>query len=198
MSQIFDALQRSESERSGNDTPAMSRATELLRRTESYAASKWETAALGEEQDAVDGEEQARAGSSMQIGPLSPTKMSSRPRTGRSISRIGGCRPVPVASDLTFSQSRLVCLPDGDSPAVEAFHLLGVRLRHLRTERPLKKVLITSTIPQEGKSLVAANLACTLALQNTAEDYVCSREICGGRRNRRSSGLAIIPAFVNG
>ena len=57
MSQIFDALQRSESERSGNDTPAMSRATELLRRTESYAASKWETAALGEEQDSIEGEE---------------------------------------------------------------------------------------------------------------------------------------------
>jgi capsular exopolysaccharide synthesis family protein len=29
----------------------------------------------------------------------------------------------------------------------------------------LKKVLITSTIPQEGKSMVAGNLACTLALK---------------------------------
>ena len=38
-------------------------------------------------------------------------------------------------------------------------------MRHLRRDRPLKKVLITSTIPQEGKSMVAANLACTLALR---------------------------------
>jgi capsular exopolysaccharide synthesis family protein len=35
-------------------------------------------------------------------------------------------------------------------------------LRQLRQSRPLKKVLITSTIPQEGKSTVAANLACIL------------------------------------
>ena len=53
---------------------------------------------------------------------------------------------------------------------MEAFHLLGVRLRHLRRERPLKKVLITSTIPQEGKSMVAANLACTLGSKNSTEE----------------------------
>src|SRR5262249_59098671 len=40
---------------------------------------------------------------------------------------------------------------------------LAVRLRQLQHTRPLKKVLITSTIPGEGKSMVAANLACTLA-----------------------------------
>jgi capsular exopolysaccharide synthesis family protein len=61
-------------------------------------------------------------------------------------------------------QSRLVSLTDTSSPAAEAFRLLGVRLRHLRRDRPLKTVLITSTIPQEGKSTVAGNLACTLAL----------------------------------
>lgn len=62
-------------------------------------------------------------------------------------------------------QSHLVAATDNESLAGEAFHLLGVRLRHLRRQRPLKKVLITSTIPQEGKSMVAANLACTLALR---------------------------------
>jgi len=60
-------------------------------------------------------------------------------------------------------QSRLVCLRDKESLAAEKFRFLGVRLRQLRQSRPLKKVLITSTIPQEGKSIVAANLACTLA-----------------------------------
>jgi capsular exopolysaccharide synthesis family protein len=60
-------------------------------------------------------------------------------------------------------QNRLVCFDDS-SLAAEAFRLLGVRLRHLRRDRTLTKVLITSTIPQEGKSMVAANLACSLAL----------------------------------
>jgi len=60
-------------------------------------------------------------------------------------------------------QNRLVCLTDDESLAAEAFRLLGVRLQHLRRDRPLKKLLITSTVPQEGKSMVAANLACALA-----------------------------------
>ena len=49
------------------------------------------------------------------------------------------------------------------SLGAEKFRFLAVRLRQLRQSRPLKKILITSTIPQEGKSTVAANLACTLA-----------------------------------
>jgi capsular exopolysaccharide synthesis family protein len=63
------------------------------------------------------------------------------------------------------AQGRLVSVSDKDSPAAEAFRLLAVRLRHLRRDRPLKKVLITSSIPQEGKSTCSANLACSLALR---------------------------------
>jgi len=58
---------------------------------------------------------------------------------------------------------RLVCLTDEISPAAEAFRLISVRLRNMRRDQPLKNLLITSTIPQEGKSMVAANLACTFA-----------------------------------
>ena len=39
MSQIFDALQRSEAERSGKDPAATARAVELLQRAESFAAA---------------------------------------------------------------------------------------------------------------------------------------------------------------
>jgi len=60
-------------------------------------------------------------------------------------------------------QSRLVAVEKEGSLGAEKFRFLAVRLRHLRQTRPLKKILITSTIPQEGKSTVAANLACTLA-----------------------------------
>jgi len=66
--------------------------------------------------------------------------------------------------DLSLTpQNRLVTISDIDTPAAEAFRLLSVRLRHLRRSRDLKKLLITSTIPQEGKSTVSANLACALA-----------------------------------
>jgi capsular exopolysaccharide synthesis family protein len=59
--------------------------------------------------------------------------------------------------------SRLVFFTEPDSLAAEKFRFLGVRLRQLRHNRTLKKVLITSTIPEEGKSFVSANLAGVLA-----------------------------------
>jgi capsular exopolysaccharide synthesis family protein len=59
--------------------------------------------------------------------------------------------------------SRLVFLTEPDSLAAEKFRFLGVRLRQLQQGRPLKKVLVTSTIPEEGKSTVSANLAGVLA-----------------------------------
>lgn len=62
------------------------------------------------------------------------------------------------------TESRMVCLTDQASLAAEKFRFLAVRLRQLQLARPqLKKVLITSTIPEEGKSMVSANLAISLA-----------------------------------
>jgi capsular exopolysaccharide synthesis family protein len=79
--------------------------------------------------------------------------------------RVEGPMQCEVLSVSVSPENHLVSLPGLETPASEAFHLLGVRLRHLRRQRPLKKVLVTSTIPQEGKSMVAANIACTLALR---------------------------------
>jgi capsular exopolysaccharide synthesis family protein len=55
--------------------------------------------------------------------------------------------------------SRLVCLTDQGSLAAEKFRMLGLKLRHLRERRKLKKIVVTGTAPEEGKSLIAANLA---------------------------------------
>jgi capsular exopolysaccharide synthesis family protein len=49
------------------------------------------------------------------------------------------------------------------SLATEKFRFLAVRLRYLQQRTGLKKVLVTSTIAEEGKSFVAVNLAVTLA-----------------------------------
>jgi capsular exopolysaccharide synthesis family protein len=59
--------------------------------------------------------------------------------------------------------TRLVSLTDQASLGAEKFRFLGVRLRQKRQTRPLKKILITSTIPEEGKTMVSANLAISLA-----------------------------------
>ena len=53
-------------------------------------------------------------------------------------------------------------------PAVEQFRSLRSRLYELRDKRPLKTVLITSGLPQEGKSFVSTNLAISLARNKNA------------------------------
>jgi capsular exopolysaccharide synthesis family protein len=58
--------------------------------------------------------------------------------------------------------NRLVSLSSEASLGAETFRLLAVRLRQIRRAREVKRLLITSTIPGEGKSTVAANLAVTL------------------------------------
>jgi capsular exopolysaccharide synthesis family protein len=63
----------------------------------------------------------------------------------------------------TLPDSRLVAMTDQATLGAEKFRFLGVRLRQLRQSRPLKKLLITSTIPEEGKTTVSANLAISLA-----------------------------------
>jgi capsular exopolysaccharide synthesis family protein len=55
--------------------------------------------------------------------------------------------------------ARLVCLNDQGSLAAEKFRVLGLRLRNLGEKRKLKRIVVTSTIPEEGKTLSSANLA---------------------------------------
>jgi capsular exopolysaccharide synthesis family protein len=112
MSKIFEALQRSVSERAGfplSEAPTI--ATELLDQTEKAA-------------------------------------------------NIESCSEL-VANP--SPESRAIAITEPGGIAAEKFRLLAVRLRNLRQTRELKRVLITSALPDEGKSVVAVNLACTLA-----------------------------------
>jgi capsular exopolysaccharide synthesis family protein len=127
MSKIFEALQRSEEDRSGSPFAESSLATDLLRRAEQASATP------------VPAE--------IDLPEIAPAEFTD-----------SGNIPIAV-----FPGSRLVCLSDNESLAAEKFRFLSVRLRQIQQSRPLKKVLITSTIPEEGKSMVCANLAAVLA-----------------------------------
>ena len=65
--------------------------------------------------------------------------------------------PVPTP------EQRLVALSAPDSKGAEMFRVLATRLAHMQNKRRLQKVLITSSVVDEGKSVVAVNLALTLA-----------------------------------
>jgi capsular exopolysaccharide synthesis family protein len=169
MSQIFDALQRSEAERSGNEPAADAGITEMLRRSERQSAAEREsesvqvpstwTRAIVSDSPVVAHLPRKESATSIPVALNNP--INSVPVENRT----DGLMQCEVMSIDPPVDSHLVVGSDVKDPAGEAFHLLGVRLRHLRRQRQLKKILITSTIPQEGKSMVAANLACTLALR---------------------------------
>ncbi len=142
MSRIFDALQRSGLEQTGVEYPDLvTIATEVL------------------DPLAADSESQAQPAVPAQFRTPVVSISDERPQE-RAVTIPSAFQsldvPVPTSS-------RLVYFIEPHSLAAEKFGFLGVRLRQLRQNRKLKKVLITSTIAEEGKSLVAANLAGALA-----------------------------------
>jgi capsular exopolysaccharide synthesis family protein len=164
MSQIFDALQRSEAEDSGTELPQLLEATELLRRAERRAGLKRESEVAFDVSVATPVVESDES--------IEPEVKGLFRASAQTMLRVEASQQSEATSSFpTFqtldapasSRDRLVDLAEKSNAAAEAFRLLGVRLRNLRRERPLKKLLITSTIPREGKSTVAANLASTLA-----------------------------------
>jgi capsular exopolysaccharide synthesis family protein len=189
MSHIFDALQRSEVERAGIDSPAPPEAIDLLRNAERRAASKWETAVRIKKTDARENAEGDTAVGLLAAQPDATAPEAHAQNEASSadshLDVFGRFQALQVAIP---PQNRLVCYTKEESLAAEAFRLLGVRLQHLRRDRPLRKVLITSTIPQEGKSMVAANLACTLALRTQQKVLLLEGDL---RRPALSQALGI-------
>ena len=145
MSHIFDALQRAETERSGVELDTCDLPTELLQIAEAAAKAQAKSPAAASQYAESELHEEARQLVEELASPSKPWEQFES-------------LPVRLPAD-----SRLVSVVGKDSLAAEKFRFLAVRLRHLQQRRTLKQLLITSTIPEEGKSMVAANLACTLA-----------------------------------
>ena len=132
MSYIFEALQRAEAERTGATAPVPAESVaDLLQELDPAKAEPTET-----------------------LPPL-PVAPALEPHKAGTETFAQSRVIVPKLT----SDSRLVCMSDQGSVAAEQFRVLGLKLRHLRERRKLKRVVVTGTAPQEGKSLVAANLA---------------------------------------
>jgi capsular exopolysaccharide synthesis family protein len=144
MSRLFDALQRSGTERSGIAYDDM-----MTMIADVFEAPPRAT------QVAVEDVASTTPEAALKI-PLSSTS----PRESEDNDDVPQFNIVEAWPN---ASSRLVYFSEPDGMAAEKFRFLGVRLRQMQQSRSLKKVLITSSIPQEGKSTVAANLACTLA-----------------------------------
>lgn len=60
-------------------------------------------------------------------------------------------------------EQRIVTLTEPSGSGAEMFRVLATRLAHMKDKRPLSKLLVSSAVVDEGKSVVAVNLAIALA-----------------------------------
>jgi protein-tyrosine kinase len=181
MSRIFDALQRSGTEQSGVEYPDLvSMVTEVFEAPREQRPIA-DPATTPEPNTPNPAFVQPISLQSISVQPISFHPISDQPVAVQSAvaqpthvqttttdpftKEVTGDGPLafPSLEVVPAASSRLVFMTEPDSLAAEKFRFLGVRLRQLQQSRPLKKVLVTSTIPEEGKSTVSANLAGVLA-----------------------------------
>jgi capsular exopolysaccharide synthesis family protein len=74
-----------------------------------------------------------------------------------------GLAQIPIEPLEIESSSRIVLITDPRSPSADRFRALRMSLRELRKSSKLKSLVITSALPEDGKSTVALNLATVLA-----------------------------------
>ncbi len=84
-------------------------------------------------------------------------------KTPDEINRLLGLPVLGVISHHSGGQDSLAILAEPRSPTAEAFRTLRTNVQYASVDRPLERLLITSTEPGEGKSTIAANLAVALA-----------------------------------
>jgi protein-tyrosine kinase len=88
------------------------------------------------------------------------------------------CVPQPWSPD---EKTMLFFNGDDSARGTEEFRTLRSRLYHAREKTPLKKLLITSALPKEGKSFTAANLAQVLVRQHGRRVLLIDVDLRGPR-----------------
>jgi protein-tyrosine kinase len=149
MSRIYEALQKAESERKSTQSNREDRRPEqpadLGRRSQAVVA-EYENPATQRVEMHHDLE---HAGAPPEVFGYSPAAPF------MDLDHIPKHVWTPTYSELPSLLER--------GPGVEQFRSLRSRIQELRDIKPLKSILISSGLPQEGKSFVATNLAISLA-----------------------------------
>jgi receptor protein-tyrosine kinase len=102
----------------------------------------------------------------LQIASRLEAKASS-PESGAGINQgmrdAAGLSHIETEEVVIALESRLVYHTDHQSPAADRFRMLRLRLQPVWSTGRLKKILITSPLPGDGKSTVSMNLAAALS-----------------------------------
>lgn len=96
-------------------------------------------------------------------GPPSVSSLSSVEAAPENVEKAFQLQQIPVEEVQVSPGSRIIVHTDPRSPGADRFRFLRMCLRELWNAGKLKTLLITSPLPQDGKSTIAMNLATALA-----------------------------------
>jgi capsular exopolysaccharide synthesis family protein len=161
MSRIFDALQRSQGEDpdSRAATPAKSVAPEMpvsMLEEAGVQAPMVQTAVVQEPVADYTGAAHE---------PANPYA-TARVHAATAVQAPGDWLSVPpdrVLLPKPTPEQRLITLTNHNSQGAEMFRVLSTRLAHMKDKRQISRLLVSSAVGDEGKSIVAINLAVALA-----------------------------------
>jgi protein-tyrosine kinase len=88
------------------------------------------------------------------------------------------CAPVNWSPDV---KTMLFFNGEEQAYGTEEFRTLRSRLYQMREKQPLRKLLVTSALPKEGKSFVAANLAQVMVRQHGRRALLIDADLRGAR-----------------
>jgi len=91
------------------------------------------------------------------------------------------CPQLPWKADTT---TMLFLNGNDRATGTEEFRTLRSRLYHLREKKPLRKLLVTSALPREGKSFTAANLAQVMVRQHGRRALLIDADLRGPSLHR--------------
>lgn len=153
MSRIYDALKKAEQE-TNSHAPVRD---QISSSDALFAPSTMQTPPLPETAvTTVTSAEESESSASV-VDDISPVAIP----TAIDIAALASCRSgnwAPSSNLISF-----VDRPQGSSVGAEQFRRLRSRLYQIREKQPLKRILVSSSIPGEGKTFVCANLARALA-----------------------------------
>ncbi len=101
-------------------------------------------------------------------------EVAPKPAAVKAVTASEDARAITARASL---KSRLVALTDGNGLGAEKFRVLATRLGHLRKQRELQSLQVTSSMVNEGKTVVAANLAVTLAKYTGAKTLLIEGDL---------------------
>jgi capsular exopolysaccharide synthesis family protein len=109
----------------------------------------------------------------------------------RDIAAIADAAIVGEVADDSKTKKRPLIVDDPSSPRAEAFRRLRTNIRFLSIDEPIRSLVVTGSVPDEGKSTVAANLA--IAIAQAGESVVL---IDGDLRKASLASLFAVPGGV--